>query len=66
MQWLTVAERERIARAAAPEAIKAHLDEARGEKRRAETQIAWWEELLVRRCREVAAGEWPPAAAKED
>lgn len=66
MQHLTVADKERIAKSIAPEAILAGLDDARAEKRRLESRIAWLEKLLVRRCREVAAGTWPPKPASKE
>ncbi len=46
---------------AAPEAIRANLDQAYEAQREAQQEIQWLSELLVRRCREVQRGEWPPA-----
>lgn len=47
---------------AAPENIKARLDEAIAAERKIHLEIMWLTGLLVTRSRQVAAGEWPPRA----
>ena len=45
---------------AAPEAIEDALARAYAERVRVDNQVQWLEQLLIRRARQVAAGEWPP------
>jgi hypothetical protein len=46
---------------AAPEAIAAALKATRNDLRSAQDEEAWLMVLFARRCRQVAAGHWPPA-----
>lgn len=45
---------------ASPEAIHEYLAKARNARRELDRSISWLEGLLVRRSRQVAAGQWPP------
>lgn len=48
---------------AAPESMRAYLDILRKERRWIDSDIAWLEDLLAERCRQIQRGEWPPAAS---
>ncbi len=45
---------------AAPESIRASLEQAYAKEREAQQEVRWLSDLLVKRCRQVQAGEWPP------
>jgi len=51
---------ERFPACAAPEAIRASLEQAYAKNRAAQQEIRWLFDLLAKRCREVQVGEWPP------
>jgi len=53
-------DKERYARHAAPEAIRAELRVARERQQRAAVEVVWLERLLAQREQQVAAGAWPP------
>jgi hypothetical protein len=59
------ADRDRVARSAAPEAIVAHLERARAARSAAENEVDWLETLLARRLRQVSEGTWPPSRSEE-
>lgn len=47
-------------RHASPEAIQAHLDDARVEQRRWQRQVERLEALARLRAEQISRGEWPP------
>lgn len=58
--------RETYAAHASPESIRALLTAERAERRRVDRRIAWLEDLLVQRSREVEAGAWPAKATDSE
>ena len=46
-------------RHAAPEAIKAHIDQARKKLEQVQHELGWLEGFFLRRSAEKAAGTWP-------
>lgn len=46
-------------RRASPEAIRAHLDEARRRQAEVANEIGWLEGLLLRRLAQIDVGAWP-------
>lgn len=58
----TTEDRARFKEHASTEAIENALARAYTERVRVDNQVQWLEQLLIRRARQVAAGEWPPKA----
>jgi hypothetical protein len=53
--------RDTFAAHAHPTAIELALRAEKAERRRVDSRIAWLEDLLARRNREIAEGTWPTA-----
>ena len=58
----STADHARIAVYAAPEAIAAHLDDARRELRLWQREVNRLEALARTRAEQISRGEWPPKA----
>ena len=56
---MSVTDRGRFAKHAAPEAIQSQLDQAYAAQLTAARDIKWLTELLLARMAQVRAGEWP-------
>jgi hypothetical protein len=57
-------DRKRYEQTASPEAIGKSLAQARRQRAAVQERMVWLEGLHLRRCREIAAGVWPPKPAE--
>ncbi len=51
--------RDGYSEGAAPEAIRAHINDARAARNRAEAELVWLLKLYETRVRQIEKGEWP-------
>lgn len=56
-------DRTRFREHASPEAIEDALARAYAERVLVDNQVQWLEQLLIRRARQIQAGEWPAAVS---
>jgi hypothetical protein len=59
------AHRKAFAEHASLEAIQAEMDQAYAAERKAQLNIKWLTELLIKRSRQIREGEWPPKDAPD-